>query len=230
MSAIALDPRYAGCRACPSRVGESKTGSAPGLTTITPAIMHCCRCAPLLSALLLGACVSLPPEGPAVMALPGSGRTFEQFRIDDQLCRAYAGRSIGPQTPEGAAADSAVGSAVLGTAIGAAVGAAIDGSSGAAVGAGVGLLAGSVTGAAAANASAYELQRRYDQSYVQCMYGRGHRVPVVGGYPLRPGAGGPPAVALPPPPPPPRGAPPPPPAAAAPLPPRGAPPAPPPAR
>ncbi|MCM8613289.1 MAG: hypothetical protein NFW15_15420 [Candidatus Accumulibacter sp.] len=192
--------------------------------------MHCYRCAPLLSALFLAACVSLPPEGPGVMALPGSGRTFEQFRLDDQLCRAYAARSLGPQTPEGAAVDAAVGSAVLGTAIGAAVGAAIDGSSGAAVGAGVGLLAGSATGAAAGNASAYELQRRYDQSYLQCMYGRGHRVPVVAGYPLRAGgAGGPPAVALPPPPPPPRGAPPPPPppAAAAPLPPRGAPPAPP---
>jgi uncharacterized protein YcfJ len=184
-----------------------------------------CRCAQLLPLLLLGACVSLPPEGPGVMALPGSGQTYEQFRLADQLCRADAARAIGRQTAPAAAVDSAVGSAVVGTAVGAAVGAAIDGSSGAAVGAGVGLLAGSITGAAAGNASAYELQRRYDQSYVQCMYGRGHKVPIVGGYPLRAGAGGSPA--LPPPPPPPRGAPPPPPAAA-PLPPRGAPPAPPP--
>jgi hypothetical protein len=100
------------------------------------------RYAPLPAALLLCACVSLPPEGPAVMALPGSGRTFEQFRLDDQICRDFAGRSIGPQTPAGAAVDSAAASAVLGTAIGAAVGAAVDGSSGAAVGAGFGLLVG----------------------------------------------------------------------------------------
>ena len=145
------------------------------------------RYAPLPAALLLCACVSLPPEGPAVMALPGSGRTFEQFRLDDQICREFAGRSIGPQTPAGAAVDSAAASAVLGTAIGAAVGAAVDGSSGAAVGAGFGLLVGSVSGAAAGNASGYALQQRYDQSYVQCMYGRGHKVPVIGGHPLRAG-------------------------------------------
>lgn len=193
-----------------------------------PPTMPRYRYAPLPAALLLCACVSLPPEGPAVMALPGSGRTFEQFRFDDQICRDYAGRSIGPQTPAGAAVDSAAASAVLGTAIGAAVGAAVDGSSGAAVGAGFGLLAGSVSGAAAGNASGYALQQRYDQSYVQCMYGRGHKVPVIGGRPLRAGDGAPAArVALPPPPPPPRGVPPPPPAAA-PLPPRGAPPSPPP--
>ena len=185
------------------------------------------RHAPLLATLLLAACVSLPPEGPGVMALPGSGQTFEQFRVDDQFCRAYAGRSIGLRTPEAGAVDSAVGTAVVGTAVGAAVGAAVDGASGAAVGAGVGLLAGSITGAAAGNVSGYELQRRYDQSYVQCMYGRGHKVPIVGGYPLRAGGGSPAAL---PPPPPPRGAPPPPPPppVTAPLPPRGVPPPPPP--
>ncbi|MBL8392528.1 MAG: hypothetical protein JNN21_11740 [Candidatus Accumulibacter sp.] len=186
-----------------------------------PPIMPCLRYAPLFPALLLCACVGLPPEGPGVMALPGSGRTFEQFRFDDQVCRAYAARTIGPQTPEGAAVDSAVASAVLGTAVGAAVGAAVDGSSGAAVGAGVGLLAGSVSGAAAGNASGYALQQRYDQSYVQCMYGRGHKVPIIGGYPLPVGDGAPAARGALPPPPPPRGVPPPPP------PPRGAPPSPP---
>jgi len=204
----------------PGSVSASKRVPPPCVTTIKSTIMPSHRYAPLLPALLLGACVSLPPEGPAVMALPGSGRSFEQFRFDDQICRAYAARWISPQTPEGAAVDSAVASAVLGTAVGAAVGAAVDGSSGAAVGAGFGLLAGSISGAAASSASSYALQRRYDQSYVQCMYGRGHKVPIIGGYPLPGGnAGGPGIVA---PPPPPRGAPPPPPS------PSGAPPPPPP--
>ncbi|HCN68104.1 MAG TPA: hypothetical protein DIT03_07525, partial [Candidatus Accumulibacter sp.] len=113
----------------PGSVSASKRVPPPCVTTIKSTIMPSHRYAPLLPALLLGACVSLPPEGPAVMALPGSGRSFEQFRFDDQICRAYAARWISPQTPEGAAVDSAVASAVLGTAVGAAVGAAVDGSS-----------------------------------------------------------------------------------------------------
>jgi hypothetical protein len=58
---------------------------------------------------------------------------------------------------------------------------------------------------------------------VQCMYSRGHKVPLIGGYPLQNSYAGRPSStsALPPPPPPPSGSPPPPP------PPRGAPPPPP---
>ncbi|HEF5875289.1 TPA: hypothetical protein SAY52_005989, partial [Burkholderia cenocepacia] len=51
----------------------------------------------------------------------------------------------------------------------------------AAVGAGAGLLAGSVVGAGAAQGSAYDVQRRYDYAYLQCMYATGNRVPVPGG-------------------------------------------------
>ena len=129
-------------------------------------------------ALSLAACVSLPPEGPSVMALPGSGRSFEQFRADDALCRDYARQAISPKTTETAAVDAGVASAALGTAVGAAVGAAVDGSSGAAVGAGVGLLFGTASGVAAGNASTYALQQRYDQNYVQCMYARGQKVQI----------------------------------------------------
>ncbi|MBN8448573.1 MAG: hypothetical protein J0M13_06180 [Candidatus Accumulibacter sp.] len=185
-----------------------------------PSLRH----SPPLLILILTACVSLPPEGPSVMTLPGTGQSFAQFRADDAMCRDYARQVISPRTPETAAVDAGVASAVLGTAVGAAVGAAVDGSSGAAVGAGVGLLVGSTSGVAASNASSYALQQRYDQSYVQCMYSRGHKVPLIGGYSLQNANAGRPfaATALPPPPPPPRGSPPPPP------PPRGAPPPPPP--
>ena len=48
------------------------------------------------------------------------------------------------------------------------------------VGAGTGLLFGSVAGAGAGDASAYELQQRYDSGYIQCMYAKGHKVPVSG--------------------------------------------------
>ena len=76
-----------------------------------------------------------------------------------------------------------VRSAVVGTALGALAGAAIGGNSrGAGVGAGVGLLAGSAAGAGAGQQSGYALQRRYDHAYQQCMYAKGHRVPVAGRY------------------------------------------------
>jgi hypothetical protein len=180
--------------------------------------------APLL-VLILAACASYPPDGPSVMALPGSGQSFTKFRADDEACRTYANQAIGGATPATTAVNSGVASAAVGTLVGAAVGAAIDGSSGAAVGAGVGLLAGSVGGVAASNASAYTLQQRYDQSYIQCMYARGQKVPLVGGFAVSEGYTTRPAGApLSPPPAPPFGAPPPPP----PSPPRGAPPAPPP--
>jgi len=177
--------------------------------------------APLL-VVALTACASYPPDRPSVMALPGSGQSFTKFRADDWACRNYANQAIGGATPATAAVNSGVASAALGTVVGAAVGAAIDGSSGAAVGAGVGLLAGSMGGVAASNASAYTLQERYDQSYIQCMYARGQKVPLVGGFavsdsyatrpasePLSPPPQ--PPLGAPPPPPPPPGAPPPPP-------------------
>ncbi|WP_240702332.1 YMGG-like glycine zipper-containing protein [Trinickia terrae] len=125
----------------------------------------------------LGACTVMP-TGPSVMALPGTGKTMDQFRADDASCRNFALQQVGGVTANEAATNAAVGSAVVGTALGAAAGAAFNGGQGAAVGAGVGLLAGSLVGAGNAQASGYGSQRRYDQAYVQCMYASGDKVPV----------------------------------------------------
>ncbi|VWC18160.1 hypothetical protein BUB20358_05677 [Burkholderia ubonensis] len=38
-----------------------------------------------------------------------------------------------------------------------------------------------MVGAGAAQGSAYDVQRRYDYAYLQCMYATGNRVPVPGG-------------------------------------------------
>lgn len=135
--------------------------------------------APLIGLLALGACTTIPP-GPSVMALPGTGKTFDQFRADDMTCQQYAQQQIGGVNPNQAATDSGVRSAALGTLLGAAAGAAINGSHGAGVGAGAGLVMGGLAGTGAANASGYDMQRRYDFSYQQCMYAQGHRVPVYG--------------------------------------------------
>lgn len=136
-------------------------------------------CGSILMLLTLTACVMVP-SGPSIMSLPGTGMSFDQFRADDYDCRQYAGVQAGGTTPNQAAADSGVMSAVVGTAVGAVAGAAIGGSSGAGVGAGVGLLTGTLSGSGAANASSYSLQQRYDIGYTQCMYAKGHKVPISG--------------------------------------------------
>jgi len=131
------------------------------------------------AALVLAGCVTVP-SGPSIMSLPGTGKSFDQFRKDDFECRQYAASQVGGTTPAKASADSALTGAAIGTAVGAAAGALIDGSAGAGVGAGVGLLVGALAGSGAANASSYSLQQRYDIGYTQCMYAKGHKVPVSG--------------------------------------------------
>ena len=160
----------------------------------------------IAAALGLAGCVSMP-TGPSVMVLPGTGKSFDEFRFDEGACRQYAYDSIGGQTATRAQQDAAVSSAVIGTAIGALAGAAIGGhGADAAVGAGVGLLTGSAIGASSGNVSGYEAQHRYDIAFTQCMYAKGHRVPGSGRYaPSAPA----PTYSAPPPPPP--GTPPPPP-------------------
>lgn len=133
----------------------------------------------LITALLIGGCTTLP-NGPSVMAMPGTGMSFEQFRHDDNYCRQYAYEQIGGKTATQAGDDSFARSAVVGTAIGAVAGAALGGERGAATGAATGLIVGSVAGANAAEVSSYTAQQRYDNAYIQCMYAEGHRVPVSG--------------------------------------------------
>jgi hypothetical protein len=142
------------------------------------------RLKPILAVALAGlaGCATLP-EGPSLNALPGSRRTFEQFQADDAVCRQYAYAQVGGKTASQAANESVVASAAVGTALGAATGALVSGGSGsgAAVGAGVGLLAGSAVGTSYASGSYYATQQRYDGAYFQCMYTKGHKVPVSGG-------------------------------------------------
>ncbi|OGA13355.1 MAG: hypothetical protein A3G25_04625 [Betaproteobacteria bacterium RIFCSPLOWO2_12_FULL_63_13] len=158
--------------------------------------------------LILGACATYAPTGPSAMVLPGTGKSFDQFRADDMECRQYAALQSGGTSQEQAAVDSTVKSAALGTAVGAVAGAAMGGRDGAGVGAGMGLIAGTLAGSGTGNASAYDMQRRYDFGYQQCMYAKGHRIPVNGRF-SPPAYVSPPAAAVPPPPPP--GSPPPPP-------------------
>ena len=40
----------------------------------------------IAAVLTLGACVTVP-SGPSMMSLPGTGKSFDQFRADDFECR-----------------------------------------------------------------------------------------------------------------------------------------------
>lgn len=153
--------------------------------------------------LAVAACASIP-NGPSVMVLPGTGKSFDQFRADDFDCRQFAHYQVGGKEAEQAAGESVAKSAALGTVVGAAAGAALGGQSGAAAGAGTGLLFGTAVGAGEGDMSSYDLQRRYDHAFIQCMYARGHKVPVAGRFASStPSYAPPPPPPSPPPPPPP---------------------------
>lgn len=168
---------------------------------------------PITAALLLSACATIP-TGPTVMVLPGSGKPFEQFQVDEAVCREWAAQQTGTTTNK-VATESIVGGAVVGTVVGAALGAAIGAAAGspatgAAVGAGAGLFGGTAIGAGQAEGNSFWVQRRYNNAYVQCMYAKGNQVPVARGSqrpytsaapPLPPGIPPPPAGPPPPPPP-----------------------------
>lgn len=165
--------------------------------------------------LLLAGCVRVP-TGPSVMVLPGSGKSFDQFQLDDAMCRQWALRQTGT-TANQAATDATVSGAAVGTVLGAAGGAAIGAASGnpatgAAVGSGVGLLGGTAMGAESGAVAQSSVQRRYDIAYMQCMYAKGNQIPMRGSVQRPPGSTyqrsgaprdvPPPPVGSPPPPPP----------------------------
>lgn len=90
-------------------------------------MVHLRELTALMIASLLTACTSMP-TGPSMMALPGSTKSFDKFRIDDNQCRQFAHEQVNSTNPE--------------------------------------------------KFSKQANQQGYDMNYVQCMYGKDHRVPV----------------------------------------------------
>jgi hypothetical protein len=83
-----------------------------------------------LGTVLLSACSSAPTYGPSMMVLPGTNKTFDQFRLDEQDCRAHAQAQNAKSSTEQDSAGSP--------------------------------------------------QQRYDRAFLQCMYAKGHKVPLTG--------------------------------------------------
>ncbi len=137
---------------------------------------------PLLASLfVLSACATMP-LGPSVLVLPGSGKSFEQFQEDNAMCRDWAAQESGTN-PQQAGENRAAAGAAIGTLVGAGAGAAIGAAvgnpgAGAAIGAGSGLVLGTAGGVDAGQGWYYEVQRRYDNAFQQCMYAKGNQIPM----------------------------------------------------
>ena len=121
------------------------------------------------------------PTGPSVMVLPAQGKPFEAFQADDSVCRQWAAQQAGAGPSETTNQNLANG-AVLGTIMGAGLGAAIGAASGAtgtgaAIGAASGLIGGTAIASGPAYGAGWEVQRRYDIAYQQCMYAKGNLIP-----------------------------------------------------
>ena len=126
----------------------------------------------LLSALLVG-CVTVP-AGPHIAVMPAKGKTLEQFKADDQTCKAYAQAQIGDDLEKNSAMNTLMDMAI-GGAVGALGGQAIGhNTKGTVAGAGIGMAAGLATGAYQANKASDDAQIRYDNAYQVCMHAKGH--------------------------------------------------------
>jgi hypothetical protein len=136
----------------------------------------------LMPLLALGACTAAVPTQPTVVAMPGQGKSWDQFQADQATCRDYAASQM-PDSGQVAVGthNNSVATSAAGTLIGAGVGAALGSlagnvGAGAAVGAGAGLLGGAAVAGNNTQATADSLQGRYDVAYAQCMVGHGESI------------------------------------------------------
>ena len=132
----------------------------------------------------LGACATMP-MGPSVLVLPGAGKSFEDFTVDNDTCQQWAAQQAGVN-PDQAGQTRAASAAAIGTLLGAGTGAAIGAAygnpaAGAAIGGGSGLVLGGASGLDSGQGWRWELQRRYDNAFQQCMYAKGNQIPVNAG-------------------------------------------------
>ena len=120
----------------------------------------------------LTACVSAP-QGPHVAVMPTPGKPLDLFAAEDQFCRGYAQRTLGPDTRS----ETAVGAAVVGTLLGAAVGSATSGRryNNTGAGAATGLMMGAAIGAGNSAEEGRSAQQRYDIAYEQCMVSKNNQ-------------------------------------------------------
>lgn len=125
---------------------------------------------------VITACVSAP-TGPTITIMPREGKSFEEFKMDEEECRAFAAQSV--KDVNTAALKEGAISAATGAAIGAAAGALYQGGSSTNVGTGaaIGMVGGAAVGAMRASSKETQAQTQYNTAYQQCMYTKGNQVP-----------------------------------------------------
>jgi hypothetical protein len=128
----------------------------------------------IVAGLALSGCATVP-TGPSVMVLPAEYKPFDVFQSEDLECRGWAAQQSG--YPVDAVNQNLAAGAAFGTILGAGLGAAIGAASGhagtgAAIGAASGLIGGTAVASGPAYGAGWEVQRRYDNAYLQCMYSR----------------------------------------------------------
>jgi hypothetical protein len=110
-----------------------------------------------------------------VLVLPPEGKDLAQFQQEETVCRGYANQQLGYGASQRVANESKIPESALGAAspgaVAANAGAARPGETD---GAGAGLLTGSAMDPG--NATATEVQQRYDFAYAQCMVASGNHV------------------------------------------------------
>jgi len=136
----------------------------------------------ILAVIAVSGCATMPP-GPSVTVMPAPGKPFEVFQMEDVECRQWAEAQSGWNANDTVNENLASGAAI-GTLVGAGLGAAIGSASGnvgagAAIGAAGGMAVGAAGASGPAHAAGYEVQRRYDIAYQQCMYSKGNQIPGV---------------------------------------------------
>lgn len=127
----------------------------------------------LFLSVLLAGCATAP-AGPHVSVMPAKGKTLEQFKVDDQICKDYAQAQIGDDLEKSSAINTLMDMAI-GGATGALGGQAIGhNTKGTVAGAGIGMALGLAAGAYQANKASEDAQIRYDNAYQECMHIKGH--------------------------------------------------------
>jgi hypothetical protein len=133
----------------------------------------------ILTVIAVSGCATMPP-GPSVTVLPAPDKPFEAFKMDDAACRQWAENQSGWDANctvnQNLFSGAAIGT-VLGAGLGAVIGSAYGNvGAGAAIGAAGGLAVGTAGASEPARAAGYEVQRRYDIAYQQCMYSKGNQI------------------------------------------------------
>jgi hypothetical protein len=157
-----------------ARENRGRIPSSPIPGTDGVAMIGLQRRIPLVALALVMGCDTVP-QAPTVTMLPGVHKSADEFRTDDADCRQYAVDQLGSAVSAPRGLGSGLTSGLSGTAVCPATNRAVGDNRSATAGT-AGTL---IDGTDSAQSAGSGLQERYNCAYVQCMYARGDRVPLL---------------------------------------------------